>query len=326
MSKREREYTPEEAYALTMRESIPHWYGSSPLVVGVVLHDRAYPQPLDPAIKSGTWVFFFVSATGAEFPQVKELFQGWLQRFKPLGINFVFSFRGHYAYFNERRAMEAWVSALGFGIPAVCDPSGALAKSFGAIGEPAVAILHEGEILFSDSGPQWTRNAEARLQILLRVASPGLPLWPVFPEIDSLVRTTDRWPLRENAKAVLSHQVTLVGNWEFDADRIVTSDPKAELHFTAPAASVLIVARSLSDTGDPTRIRFDAEGASFSDAFAGSDFTVDDEGHSSLMLAGPRAYFALQGLPESLRKLRFSFPFAKVSPVGIYGFEFGERS
>lgn len=308
-----------------MREAVPHWYGSTPLVVGVVLHDRAYPQPLDPAIKSGTWVFFFVSATGAEFPQVREVFKKWLKRFRPLGVNFVFSFRGHYSYFNDRRAMEAWVSSLGFVTPAVCDSSGSLARSFGAMGEPAIAILHEGEIIFSDSGPEWTRNAEARLQVLLRVASPGLPLWPVLHEVDTLVRTTDRWPLRANAKAIISKQVTLIGNWEFDEDRIVTSDSKAELRFIAPSSCVLIVARSLSDAGDPTRVRFDFEGASFSDSYAGTDFAVDDEGHSSLMLGGPRGYFALRGLSEPLRKVRFVFPFAKVSSVAIYGLEFGER-
>lgn len=95
MTKREREYTPEEAYALTMREAIPHWYGSSPLVVGVDLPDRAYPQPLDPSVNSGTWVFFFVSATGAEFPRVHEVFAAWLKRFRSLGVSFVFAFRGH---------------------------------------------------------------------------------------------------------------------------------------------------------------------------------------------------------------------------------------
>lgn len=325
MSKREREYTPEEAYALTLREATPHWYGSPPLVVGVDLHDRVYPQPLDTSVQKGIWVFFFVSATGAEFPRVREIYRLWLKRFRSLGVNFVFSFRAHYSYFNERRAVEAWIASLGFGTPAVCDVSGSLARAFGANGEPGVAILADGKIHFADAGPLCTENAEAELHTALRRQSPGLPLWPVIRESGELLRSTDRWPLRENAKAILGRQVELVGRWEFDESRIVTSDPKAELHFTAPASAVAIVARSLSDSGDPTRIRFDAEGASFSDSFAGSDFQVDDEGNSSLVLGGPRAYFALQGLTPVLRKLRFRFPFAKVSPVGIYGLEFGEK-
>ncbi len=325
MSKREREYTPEEAYALTMRDSTPHWYGASPLVVGVDLHDRQYPQPLDPVLNNGTWVFFFVSATGTEFPRVRDVYLGWLKRFRPLGVNFVFAFRGHYAYFAERRAMEAWVNSLGFGTPAVCDVSGALARSFGATGEPAIAILNEGKIVFVESGPLWTENAETQLQGILRATSPGLPLWPILRDDGSRLRTTDRWPLRENAKAVVSQQVTLVGNWQFDEDRISTGDSKAELHFVAPASSVTIVARSLSDAGDPTRIRFESEGASFSELFAGKDFVVDDEGKSSLLLKGPRAYAALANLTPPFRKLRFRFPFAKVNAVAIYGFEFGEN-
>ncbi len=324
MSRREREYTPEEAYALTMRDAIPHWYGGSPLVVGVDLHDRQYPQPLDPVLNSGNWVFFFVSATGAEFPYVREIYLAWLKRFRNLGVNFVFSFRGHYAYFFERRAMEAWVHSLGFGTPVVCDVTGALSRSFGATGEPAIALLSDGKISFVDSGPSWAENAEARLQTLLRMSSPGLPLWPVIRDDGNLIRTTDRWPLRENAKAVTTKQVTFIGNWQFDDQRVMTVDPNAEIHFIAPASSVEIVARSLSDTGDPTRIRFDAEGASFSDFFAGKDFVVDDEGNSSVMLGGPRAYFALKKLTPALRKLCFRFPYAKVSPVAIYGFEFGD--
>jgi hypothetical protein len=323
MTKREREYTPEEAYALTLREATPHWYGSSPLVVGIDLHDRRYPQPLHSTVGKGIWVFFFVSATGTEFSQVGRVFSEWLKRYRPLGANFVFSFRGHYSYFSERRAMEAWVSSLGFSVPTVCDTSGALARSFGATGEPAIAVMNEGKIISVESGSRWRENAEARLQALLRVDSPGLPLWPVREEEECLVKTTDRWPLRDGAKAISGKKVTLVGDWEFDETRIRTADSKAELHFTSPASAVMLVARSLSDSGDPTRIRFDADGASFSDTFAGNDFRADDDGNSSLLLSGPRAYFALKNLPPALRKLRFRFPFAKVSPVAIYGLEFG---
>jgi len=324
VTKREREYTPEEAYALTMRELTPHWYGASPLVVGIDLHDRQYPQPLDPVMNTGTWVFFFVSATGAEFERVREVYAGWLKRFRPLGVNFIFAFRGHYAYFKERRATEAWVNSLGFSTPAVCDQSGSLARSFGLKGEPAIAVLHEGKILFAENGPLWSESAEARLQGLLREGSPGLPLWPVLRDTRTLIRTTDRWPLHEGAKALTAKFVALEGRWEFDESRILTADPKAELHFSAPASAVAIVARSLSDSGDPTRIRFDAEGASFSDVFAGKDFAVDDGGNSGLVLDGPRAYSALKNLRPELRKIRFRFPFAKVSPVAIYGLEFGE--
>jgi len=324
VSKREREYTPEEAYALTMREAAPHWYGSSPLVVGVDLHDRVYPQPLDPILHTGTWVFFFVSPTGAEFPRVREIFTAWLKRFRPLGVNFIFSFRGHYAFFSERRAVEKWVSSLGFGTPAVCDVSGALLRSFGLKADPGIAILNAGKVVCADEGPRWAEVAETHLQEILRESSPGLPLWPVVRDRGSLVRTTDRWPLREGAKAITDKRVTLFGNWEFEENRILTGDWKAELHLVAPASSVTIVGRSLSDAGDPTRIRFDCEGASFSEAFAGPDFVVDDEGNSSLMLGGPRAYAALRGLGPNLRKIRFRFPFAKVSPVAVYGFEFGD--
>jgi hypothetical protein len=324
VSKREREYTPEEAYALTMREATPHWYGSSPLVVGVDLHDRVYPQPLDPVVSSGTWVFFFVSATGAEFPRVREVFQIWLKRFRPLGVNFVFALRGHYAYFKERRAIETWVNSLEYSIPIFTDVSGSLARSFGIHGEPGIGILHDGKVVLADGGPLWTENAEAELQSILREISPGLPLWPVLREDGSLMRTTDRWALKEGAKALTAKLVALEGKWEIEDDRIVTGDSKAELHFTAPASAIAIVARSLSDAGDPTRIRFDAEGASFSGAFAGKDFAVDDEGYSSLVLGGPRAYFALKGVTSALRQIRFKFPHASVSPVGIYGLEFGE--
>jgi hypothetical protein len=309
-----------------MRDATPNWYGASPLVVGVDLHGKIYPQPLDPILNVGTWVFFFTSATGSEFPRVRDLFRGWMKRFRPLGVQFVFSFRGHYPYFSERRAVETWIKGLDFATPMVCDASGALARSFGATGEPAIAILNEGRIAFVESGPLWTENAEKELAKILRIQSPGLPLWPVIPETEALIRTTDRWPLREGAKALTAKQVTLVGNWQLDENRITTGDSKAEIHFVAPASSVGLVGRSLSDSGDPTRIRFDADGAALSDLFAGPDFLADDEGNSGMLLAGPRTYFALQGLTPTVRNLRFWFPFAKVNPVAIYGLEFGDPS
>jgi hypothetical protein len=243
-----------------------------------------------------------------------------------LGVQFVFSFRGHYSYFSERRLVEKWVSSIGLKTPAVCDWSGSLARSFGVSGEPAISILRDGEILFVDSGVQWAGKAEKQIQSLLRADSPGLSLWPVNDENNVVIRTTDRWVLRENSKPLLTKQINLVGKWAFEETRVTTSDPEAEIHFQSPGSSVLIVARSLGDSIDPTRIYFDSEGASFSDSFAGSDFVADSEGASSLILGGPSSYSALRDLPLELRALRFRFPNAKISPVAIYGFEFGDRS
>ena len=61
------------------------------------------------------------------------------------------------------------------------------------------------------------------------------------------MRTTDRWFTRAGAKAHVGKQIVLAGVWEIEEDFIRTADPKAELHFTAPASAVAIVARSLSD-------------------------------------------------------------------------------
>lgn len=322
--KREREYTPEEAIALTLNEVTPHWYRSHPLLVGVDLHEGAYPQPLDPVIQEGIWVFFFCSSTSPVFVQVLARYRAWVKRFQSLGVQFIFGFRGHYEYFSERKAVEAWLKETDLSTIAVCDRSGALAKSFGAGGEPGVAILHHGKIRFCASGPDWMHDAEASLHGILRESSPGLPLWPPFTPITDQLQSTDRWFLRADGKALENRSVDLRGQWSIEEDRIFTRDPLAEIHFQAPASSVSIVARSLSDAGDPTRIRFDAAGASFSDSFGGADFSVDDEGNSCTLLAGPRAYVVLKNLPIRLRKLRFRFPFAKISAVGVYGFEFAD--
>lgn len=322
--KREREYTPEEAIALTLNEVTPHWYRSHPLVVGVDLHDRAYPQPLDPLIQEGVWVFFFCSSTSPVFVQVLQRYRAWVKRFRSLGVQFIFGFRGHYAYFSERKSIEAWLGETDLSTIAVCDKNGALAKSFGANGEPGIAVLHQGRIRFSASGPDWMDGAEASLHALLRESSPGLPLWPPFPPVPDQLQTTDRWLLRADAKAIENRSVELRGQWSLEEDRIVTRDPAAEILFQAPASSVSIVARSLSDEGDPTRIRFDSDGASFSDSFGGVDFSVDDEGNSGTLLSGPRAYAVLKNLSPRLRKLRFRFPFAKISAVGVYGLEFAD--
>jgi hypothetical protein len=322
--KREREFTPEEAFAITLREVTPHWYRSEPLVVGVVHGKEAYPQPLLAAIRSGTWVFFFVSATSPVFDRTVAMLRLWEKRFAGLGIRFVFSFGGRYAYFRERKAIETWLGKLEFAFPCVCDVDGSLARSFGATDEPAVAVLHQGKVTYVGSGNSWLAGGEARLQSVLREASPGLPLWPIAIEEGPKIRSIGAWELRAGAEALTSGKVKLVGDWTLEEERITTADSKAELHFTSPGSAVEIVARSLSESGDPTRIRFDTQGSSFSDQFAGKDFVVDHEGNSSLLLLEPRGYSALRGIPPPLRQLRFRFPFSKVSPVAIYGLEFGD--
>jgi hypothetical protein len=322
--RRDREFTPEEAFAITLREVGPHWYRSEPLVVGVVGDKEAYPQPLHADIRAGTWVFFFVSATSPVFDRSVAMLRLWQKRFSVLGIKFVFAFRGRYAYFRERKAVEAWLGKLEFSFPCVCDVDGSLAKSFGATEEPAIALLHQGKVAYVGSGNSWLAGGEARLQSVLREISPGLPLWPIAVEEAAKVRSIGAWELRAGADALTSGKVKLVGQWTLDEERILTADSKAEMHFTAPGSAVEIVARSLSESGDPTRIRFDTDGSSFSDQFAGKDFVVDHEGNSSLLLAEPRGYSALRGIPTPIRQLRFRFPFSKVSPVAIYGLEFGD--
>jgi hypothetical protein len=320
--RRDREFTPEEAFAITLREVTPHWYRSEPLVVGVDAEEGAYPQPLRADIRTGTWVFFFVSATSPVFDRSIAMLRLWQNRFSSLGVRFVFAFRGNYAYFNERKAIEAWLASLELTFPCVCDFDGSLAKGFGTPHEPGIAILDEGKVVYSGSGERWLEGAEARLQSVLRGHSPGLPLWPVASETGLHLLPVVAWPLRAGADALVFAKVKLVGQWVIEDDRIVTADSKAELSFVAPGSAVEIVARNLGESGDPTRIRFDTQGASFSDQFAGKDFVVDHEGNSSLLLSHPRAYSALRGIPSALRTLRFRFPFSKVSPVAIYGLEF----
>lgn len=320
--RREKEYTPEEAFAIILREVTPHWYGSDPLVVGVESKGEPYPQPLTPKVQSGFWVFFFVSATSPVFDRTLAMYRVWERRFAPLDVKLVLCFRGHYSYFNERKAIESWLKKTEITQPSVCDTDGSLATAFGVKGEPGIAILHNGQIVYSGSSDNWLSNAELTLHKILRDESPGLPLWPVAAEEALRIKPGESWELKQRSDDLA--KVELIGNWVIEDDRITTNDSKAELKFTAPSGAVEFVARSLSDVGDPTRIRFDTQGSSFSDEYAGKDFVVDDEGNSSLVLSTPRGYSALRKTPAGLRKLRFRFPFAKVSPVAIYGIEFGD--
>ncbi len=324
MKKRDREYTPEEAFAITMGEVTRHWYRSVPLVIGIDAAENPYPQPLHAAIQSGIWVFFFGSATSPIFSDLLEIFRAWAKRYQSLDVQFVLAFQGEYPYFFNRKTVEAWLTDASIATPAVCDVEGSLARSFGVGGEPGIAVLHDGRIAISATGPEWMVDTEARLQALLRGSSPGLPLWPVLPPPHRKVLPGKKWQLRAGSAELTSATLQLTGAWSVEEDRIVTSDPSAELCFLSAGSEVSIVAQSLSESGDPTRIRFDTNGASFSDTFGGHDFSVDDEGNSGVLLAGPRAYSILRGLPPTLRKLRFRFPFAKVSAVAIYGLEFAE--
>lgn len=326
MSKRVRQYTPEEALALTLREATPNWYGSRPLIVGADLEEEIYPQPLDPSVTSGIWVFVFSAGTGNELTEVREVLSKWLLRYRSLGIQFVFSFHGEYEFFREHRAIENWLNLLHFDIPSFSDLDGTLAKAFGVKEGPGVALLHEGNLVLSEGGSEWMKSFENRLQEILRLDSAGLPFWPVLLPNEKRGKTIARWPLHAGASVFQDQRVELIGRWEFDTDRIKTSDSKAEIIFTAPASSVWIVGRSLSDSGEPTRIYFDFEGAPFSEANAGEDFSIDGDGRSSLLLSLPRSYSALRKLPENRRKIKFRFPFAKINSVSFYGLEFDDRS
>lgn len=321
--KKEKDFTPHEAAELARQELRPYWFGSEPLICGATLEEGGVnPQPLDPELRSGLWVLFFSESAGASLERVEGIQKEWERRFLPMGVRFIRVIHSYFGFTQERKIMETWISRQGIRWPAVLDQGGDLCRAFGNSLFPGAAVLFNGAIIHVGQGESWLEGAENRIASALRRGSPGLPLLP--PVSDALVglQSAGHWPLFEGSAWISQAGVELVGKWKLEKDRIVTSDPTAELRFHSPGSAVCLIASSHSEDQTPTRILFSMQGTPFQESFLGESALLDDEGRSGATLAQPQEYRLLRGLPERMREITIHFPNARTTSVRVYGLEF----
>lgn len=322
--KKDKEYTAEEALDIAIKTLTPYWFKSPPLIYGAELEGKVFPQPIDPAITKGVWILIFSSPTGFSFYRSHPLFLEWEKRFGPLGIQLAFCFLGEHSFVTEHRAAEYWLKHRNIKTIAICDYDGMLLKAFGGEPLPRMVILNNGEVIHNSGGDKWLENAEVELQKILRKTSPGLPFWMPYTEPFASLVETVRLRFFANSKDNGYAGMQWTGNWKSDENRMYTLDPKSEITFEPTGNMIHFIAQSLGENFTPTRVIFNCAGASFSEHFAGSDLVLDDEGHSSVILTEPRAYFILQNLSQHHKKITLRFPNARVTPVAVYGLSMGK--
>lgn len=353
---KEPELTLEQAVELATKELASFWHGSKPLLAGVRNGNAVQAFPLDLTFNERTWMLFFVDPTRSSGEVGLFYAREWHRRFAEHKIGVIIIFRPAFGFLRETRAIEQLMRREHFDYPLVVDAEGMLSAAFGVHELPKFVLFSKGKAILDRSGPEWTKGAESAIQTFLRASDPGLSLHPVIDLDDPNRPEWKRFKAREAGQMDFGAgrgikypapgfggpaggfragafkgerpaklepgQLFIRGKWLQDGDRIATADPDAQIGFRSPSSNIILVAQSLSKTGEPGKIIVEINDTPAYDACAGGDMVFDDEGHSVVRVEHGKQYEVLRGVPEKDREVTLSFPFADRASVALYGLRF----
>lgn len=348
---KEKELTPEEAVALARKELAPFWIGSEPLLAAVHSEQGVSLFPLDEKFANRARLLVFADLTDFSMLQLSHYMREWHNRYLSHGLQIVIVVQSKCTELRVPSLVAKQLKKLSLPAVAVIDQEGLFSEALGARNLPFLALLHQKRTVFTFDSRDWAEKTEIALQSHLRVSDPGLPLpLPYKPErkaaralgaVDFGRGGRAEFPepgfqLGENGlgTAVFNESIvsapppgsarvfSISGAWVQDADRILTSDPKAGISFHSPGREFAVVARALGNS--PARIVTETSGGSALEAYLGDDLVADDEGQSSAQIVGLGSYHLLTGLGPDARLITLRFPHASRAPIALYGLRFGD--
>ena len=348
---KEKELTPEEAIKMAKAELAPYWIGSPPLLAAVKnSQGKASAYPLDVTFAEQKWLLLFFNPTDLAGQNALIYFMEWQKRFAGEDLKVLAIMKPVYQFFKEPQSLEQLSRKMELPFPLISDANELLFAAFGVTELPSVLLIDRNKHIFKKSGLHWMEGLELELHRFFRSHDPGLPLLPPYKPAVKLPEDIMRIEFGHGRGARFSApgfgnpmngfssgkfaasgatkrgagEINLVGTWIQDGDRIITSDPKAELSIEIPTSRFGMIAKSLSKTVEVPRVNLEVGGIPANDAFGDEHLSFDEEGQSCVQVEEGRFYQVLFKLPTKSRLLTLKFPMAARIQVALYGFRFSE--
>ena len=348
---KEKELTPEEAVKMAKAELAPFWMGSPPLLAGVKNNGtKASAYPLDPTFAEQKWLLLFFDPTDQAGENALIFAKEWHRRFAGQELKVLAIMKAVYPFLKDPKALSQIARDMDLPFPLVSDANETLFPAFGVDAFPAVLLVERNRNVLKRTGLRWADGLELEMHGFFRSQDPGLPLLPPFVPHgklhEDILRVEfgrghgGRFPVpgfgniangfgsglftAPRPPKLGTGEIYLSGKWIQDVDRIVTSDPKAELGIECSSSRFGLVAKSLSKTVEVPRVIIEAAGVPLGDVFSDEHLAFDEEGQSCIHVTEGQLYHVIQKLPAKSRSLTLRFPMAERVQVALYGMRFSE--
>ncbi|MCM2323803.1 MAG: hypothetical protein NDJ90_11140 [Oligoflexia bacterium] len=325
---KEKPLTLEEAVALAKRNLNRYWIGSEALLATVSDAGRVTAYPLSPDFAKRDWLLFFIDPTGYSGESALAYTEEWHRRFSAQGLGIIVVLKIPYRRLRAAETLELLLPKHQYPFILVVDPDDQLSLAFGvreAKDLPRVVLIEAGKTVYENSGKDWWRGTEARLQSFLRQKDPGLPLPPVFDRGGRDLADLGGIEFGESsAPATGVPSFRLSGQWTKEGERIVTADPAATIRLKLPGSHLALVAEMGSREPGAAEIFIELDEGRLYDELLGEDLALDENGSAVVKVREGRTYRALHRLPSESRQITLKFLNAKEIPVALYGVRFGE--
>ncbi len=320
MAKRkEKPLTPEEIKAKMIQQSSPQWAHSPPLLGLAGTPEGSAFIPLAPEAEKGTLLLFLLDWGDYLADGVLEILSGLLDEYAGLPWTPVIAYQPNTLYLKNTKFFDRYRNHPNFNtIPLFTDPTGDWFDLLRAEGGPVMAIVHQGIVVFKESmksAPiQVILRAEQKLQEILRVEDPGLPLFGV----------RERTLKKRLGRGIISPDAfTLNGNWIRGAGSVMTEDSSATLSFQFEGEHLRLLAALHPMARDPCRFTVSLNDEHLVGVHYGPNTHQGDRGSAFVEIGRTQGIYEIIEAESALKgKITFKFLNAVENPVVLYSLHF----
>lgn len=340
--RKEKELSPEEAIAAAKADAAPFWAGLPPQFTVVDSPAGIQLFPLEPKFADQTWLLAFLDLTDVMGENMAIFLKEWRRRYAAFDIQTLLVLEAPGVYAQDKKLTAELLQDLELPNHYVVDQNQKIARGFGLKTSSGFLFYRGGRVHFSSSTVDEFPAFEQSLQTLLRIADPGLPLFPIFRPQPTFQRTitgiefsaqssfkplivTDPATTAGELRARLHPgEIALIGQWTRDQEKIQTSDSKARLVFLSPTPEIHVLAASLTKLIENGKVMIEVNETPPYQAYMGDHLSTDEHGQAYIPVRKFGLFKAIRALPEGPRLIEMRFPTASRIPVGLFGFRFVE--
>jgi hypothetical protein len=350
---KEKKITLEEALILAKKELGPDWFGSEPLIAATHVDQQVQVFPLTQSFKEKPWIMLFTDILEPSGEIAVHCLKEWHKRYNSNGLNFVIVLKASYGNLFSSSLIEHFIRKFKIQFPVTIDRNNLLATGFGVTVSPTVALFANDKVLFKCSANELFNETELKIHHFLRSSDPGLPLLPFFKAKENNYNKNLKIEFgrgrglqfpkpgfvidqsgygianfkstRPSYSQLNKNEFIIVGGWAQDGEKIITSDPKAAIHFYSDYPNIGIVAQAMGKTPlERSELVIEVNGSPAYDNFIGDNVTLEDNGQSMIKIENGNFFHLLKKLPKEKRSIGLTFPKANLVPIALYGLRLGD--